>query len=161
MTGTAREVAREVRSVYGLDVVRIPLHRPSRRKYFRPIVCVTRSDKWLKVADAVARLALDGRPVLIGTRSVKASEEVSAVLAARGIEHALLNAKQDQEEANVITLAGQASRITVATTMAGSGNPKPPARAACGPPGRGRALRQAPEAPPAAAAISPRRTSRH
>ena len=121
MTGTAREVAREVRSVYGLDVVRIPLHRPSRRKYFRPIVCVTRSDKWLKVADAVARLALDGRPVLIGTRSVKASEEVSAVLAARGIEHALLNAKQDQEEANVITLAGQASRITVATNMAGRG----------------------------------------
>jgi preprotein translocase subunit SecA len=121
MTGTAREVAREVRSVYDLDVVRIPLHRPSRRRYFPPIVCVTQSEKWLKVADAVARLARDGRPVLIGTRSVKASEEVSAVLTARGIEHALLNAKQDQEEANVIALAGQASRITVATNMAGRG----------------------------------------
>jgi preprotein translocase subunit SecA len=61
------------------------------------------------------------RPVLIGTRSVKASEQLSAVLARRGIEHALLNAKQDKAEAEVIALAGQPGRVTVATNMAGRG----------------------------------------
>jgi len=122
MTGTAKEVAREVRSVYGLDTVRIPLHRPSRRSYAKPLVCATRSEKWRRVAVAVERLAVaGGRPVLIGTRSVKASEEISAVLDEFGIEHALLNAKQDQEEANVVAIAGQPSRVTVATNMAGRG----------------------------------------
>ena len=61
------------------------------------MVCATQAEKWRRVADVVERLAVDGgRPVLIGTRSVKASEEISAVLSERGIEHALLNAKQDQ-----------------------------------------------------------------
>jgi preprotein translocase subunit SecA len=122
MTGTAREVAREVRRVYGLETVRIPLHRPSRRDYGRPVICETRAEKWRRVAAAVERLAVaGGRPVLIGTRSVQASEEISAILGERGIAHALLNAKQDQEEASVIALAGQASRVTVATNMAGRG----------------------------------------
>src|SRR5204863_7791447 len=89
MTGTAREVAGEINSIYGLDVVRIPLHRPSQRSYDRPQIFRTQADKWRAVADSVERLAIAaGRPVLIGTRSVKASEEVSAVLAERGIEHA-------------------------------------------------------------------------
>ncbi|QOZ46537.1 hypothetical protein XH89_26010 [Bradyrhizobium sp. CCBAU 53340] len=122
MTGTASEVAREIRSVYGLDVVRIPLHRPSRRKYVKPLVFRTREEKWRAVANSVERLAIKaGRPVLIGTRSVKASEEISAVLTERGIEHALLNAKQDQFEADVVALAGQPNRVTVATNMAGRG----------------------------------------
>jgi len=121
MTGTAREVAREVRSVYGLDVVRIPLHRPSQRRYGRPIVCTTQAEKWRRVADVVERLAAGGQPVLIGTRSVRSSEEISAVLRERRIEHALLNAKQDKSEANVVTLAGQVSSVTVATNMAGRG----------------------------------------
>jgi preprotein translocase subunit SecA len=122
MTGTAREVAGEIKSIYGLDVVRIPLHRPSQRTYDRPRVFRTRVDKWRAVADSVQRLAItDGRPVLIGTRSVKASEEISAVLAERGIEHALLNAKQDQLESEVVALAGQPHRVTVATNMAGRG----------------------------------------
>src|SRR5258706_12706016 len=122
MTGTAREVAREVRRVYGLETVRVPLHRPSRRDYGRPIICETRVEKWRRVAAAVERLAVTGgRPVLIGTRSVQASEEISAILGERGIAHALLNAKQDQEEASVIALAGQAARVTVATNMAGRG----------------------------------------
>jgi preprotein translocase subunit SecA len=62
-----------------------------------------------------------GRPVLIGTRSVRASEEISAVLGERGIDHALLNAKQDRQEAEVVALAGQPRRVTVATNMAGRG----------------------------------------
>jgi preprotein translocase subunit SecA len=122
MTGTAREVAREVRSVYGLDVVRIPLHRPSQRSYGRPIVCTTQKEKWCRVADVVERIAVaGGQPVLIGTRSVRSSEEISAVLRERRIEHALLNAKQDKLEASVVALAGQFSRVTVATNMAGRG----------------------------------------
>ncbi|HKM70276.1 MAG TPA: preprotein translocase subunit SecA [Stellaceae bacterium] len=122
MTGTAREVAREIRSVYGLDVVRIPLHRPSQRVYRRPRVCGTHAEKWREVAAIVERLAIaEGRPVLIGTRSVRASEEISAVLHQREIDHALLNAKQDQEEAGIVALAGQPSRVTVATNMAGRG----------------------------------------
>jgi preprotein translocase subunit SecA len=122
MTGTGREVAREIRSVYGLDVVRIPLHRPSLREYRPPRVCGTQAEKWREVAAIVERLAIgEGRPVLIGTRSVRASEEISAVLAERQIEHALLNAKQDREEASIVALAGQPSRVTVATNMAGRG----------------------------------------
>lgn len=122
MTGTAQEVAREIKTVYGLDVVRIPLHRPSRRSYAKPKVFQTKSEKWQAVADTVERLAMGGgRPVLIGTRSVKASEEICAVLTGRGIEHTLLNAKQDQNEANIVALAGQPNRVTVATNMAGRG----------------------------------------
>ncbi|MDN5005291.1 preprotein translocase subunit SecA [Bradyrhizobium sp. GCM10027634] len=121
MTGTAREVAREIKSVYGLDVVRIPLNRPSRRYVGSPLICATLADKFRIIADRVERLAADGRPVLIGTRSVEASEEISAVLNARGIAHALLNAKQDRDEANVVAKAGEPSQVTVATNMAGRG----------------------------------------
>jgi preprotein translocase subunit SecA len=122
MTGTAREVASEVRRVYGLDVVRIPLNRPSRRLQAPPQLHLTREAKWRAVADRVVRIAADeGRPVLIGTRSVRASEEISALLNQRGIEHALLNAKQDQQEAEVVARAGQPGRVTVATNMAGRG----------------------------------------
>lgn len=122
MTGTGREVAAEIQAVYGLDVSAIPLHRPSRRRLDPPRIFRTRAEKWEAVAQLVRRLsAQDGRPVLIGTRSVKASEEVSAVLQQHSIEHALLNAKQDQLEAEVIRLAGQAGRVTVATNMAGRG----------------------------------------
>lgn len=122
MTGTAKEVSREIKLVYRLDVVRIPLHKPSRRIYRGSRVCVSAADKWRTVADAVERIAVsEGRPVLIGTRSVKASEEISGVLAARGIEHALLNAKQDGAEAEVIAAAGRPGRVTVATNMAGRG----------------------------------------
>ena len=122
MTGTAKEVAREIRAVYGLNVVRVPLHRPSRRSYSPPRVWATKREKWEDVANTVARVSRqEGRPVLIGTRSVQASEEISAVLNERGIEHALLNAKQDSEEAAVVAAAGETARVTVATNMAGRG----------------------------------------
>ncbi|MBR0975312.1 MULTISPECIES: preprotein translocase subunit SecA [Bradyrhizobium] len=122
MTGTAREVAREIKSVYGLDVVRIPLNRPSQRRVARPLVCTTPAEKLRMIADRVERLAVaEGRAVLIGTRSVGASEEISAALNARGITHALLNAKQDQDEAEVVAKAGEPARVTVATNMAGRG----------------------------------------
>ena len=122
MTGTAREVAREVQSIYRLPVVRVPLHRPLRRVYRGTRLVPTLQAKWDRVADTVARLAREERrPVLIGTRSVRASEQLSAVLSQRGIEHALLNAKQDRSEADIVAGAGQEARVTVATNMAGRG----------------------------------------
>ena len=122
MTGTAREVAREVQSIYRLPVVRVPLHRPLQRVDRGARALPTLQAKWNAVADVVARLVREEkRPVLIGTRSVKASEAVSAVLSGRGIAHALLNAKQDSTEAEIIALAGEPARVTVATNMAGRG----------------------------------------
>jgi len=122
MTGTAREIRGELASVYSLKVVDVPLHQPSKRIYLPRLVVPGLSEKWEAVACRVEELALrQERPVLIGTRSVKASEEVSAVLQARGIDHALLNAKQDQGEAEIIARAGEPARVTVATNMAGRG----------------------------------------
>jgi preprotein translocase subunit SecA len=121
MSGTAIEVAAEIRVVYRLDVLKIPLHKPSRRLRAPDTLCATQAQKWQRVADTAQRLQASGRPVLIGTRSVAASERLSAVLAQRGVAHALLNAKQDQAEAEVIAAAGQPGRVTVATNMAGRG----------------------------------------
>ena len=122
MTGTGKEVSREIRRTYDLDFVRIPLHRPSRRVRYSTQVLPTRDEKWCAVANATEELLRTAaRPILIGTRSVEASEEISFVLASRGIEHALLNAKQDAVEADVISRAGQAASVTVATNIAGRG----------------------------------------
>ncbi|HSV84553.1 MAG TPA: DEAD/DEAH box helicase [Ramlibacter sp.] len=122
MTGTAAEAAAEIGAVYGLPLARIPLHRPSRRREQGSTVCATGQERWDQVAAAAQRVAvLQGRPVLIGTRSVQASETVSALLRERGLPHALLNAKQDAHEAAVVAGAGQPGCITVATNMAGRG----------------------------------------
>jgi preprotein translocase subunit SecA len=122
MTGTASEVAREIKAVYGLDTARVPLRKPSRRTDQGFVFCRTLDEKWERVADAAEDLAARmGRPVLIGTRSVEASEQISAVLRRRGLAHALLNAKQDKDEAEVVAQAGHPGRITVATNMAGRG----------------------------------------
>jgi preprotein translocase subunit SecA len=122
MTGTASEVAAEVDSVYSLSTVRVPLNRPLRRIRLPDRVCIDSAAKWRAVVESVARLSSrDQRPVLIGTRSVRDSEWISALLTERGIAHSLLNAKQDQREAEIIADAGQTGRVTVATNMAGRG----------------------------------------
>jgi preprotein translocase subunit SecA len=121
MTGTAREVARELWSVYRLPVVRVPTNRPVRRRDAGLRVCTDASEKWTAVAARVAALHREGLPVLVGTRSVAASEAVSAALATAGVTHDLLNARQDGEEAAVVARAGEAGRVTVATNMAGRG----------------------------------------
>ena len=122
MSGTAMEVAAEIGRTYGLPVVKVPLHRPCLRTTL-PAQCLPDSRaKWQAVADRVAQIAhTDRRPVLIGTRTVMASEQISAVLHSRGIEHAVLNAKHDHAEALVVARAGEAGRVTVATNMAGRG----------------------------------------
>jgi len=122
MSGTGIEVAAEIGRTYSLPVVRVPLHRPSRLVMLAPRCLPDAAAKWQAVADEVAQVAVrDGRPVLIGTRTVQASEQLAAVLAARGIGHVVLNAKQDREEAQVIAGAGAAGQVTVATNMAGRG----------------------------------------
>ena len=122
MTGTAKEVAAEVSSVYRLPSVTIPLHRPSRRRYFRGRMFRTAAEKWSAIVDSIEQVAVrEGRPVLVGTRSVDASEHLSRMLARRGIHHSLLNARQDETEAEIISAAGQQAKVTVATNMAGRG----------------------------------------
>ena len=121
MTGTAAEIAPELRRVYDLQVMKIPTNRPSRRQRLPNRCWLTSNARWEAVADRAAKLSQAGRAVLVGTRSVEASEQLGALLARRGIEHAVLNARQDQEEADTVAQAGQAGRITVATNMAGRG----------------------------------------
>ena len=121
MTGTALEVAPELEVVYGLKAVRVPPNRPYRRRDLGARCYLTRGQKWDAVADAIAGSQRAGRPVLVGTRSVAASEELGTVLAARGLEHVVLNARQDSDEAEIVSRAGEAARATVATNMAGRG----------------------------------------
>jgi len=121
MTGTAREVARELWAVYHLPVVTIPTNRPVRRARLPDEVYVTAEEKWAAIVDTLRRLQAQGRPVLVGTRSVAASEHLSGLLSAGGLAHQVLNARQDQDEAEVVARAGERGRITVATNMAGRG----------------------------------------
>ena len=113
--------ARELSAVYRLRTVTIPTHRPSARVRLPDRVCENEAQKWQAVADLVAQLHAHGQPVLVGTRSVEASDRLSRVLASKGLEHQLLNARQDADEAAVVSQAGQAGAITVATNMAGRG----------------------------------------
>ena len=121
MTGTAKEVSGELGAVYGLPVARVPTHRPSARKLLPGRVEATEDAKWAAIARRVQAVHSLGRPVLLGTRSVAASERASRALDTLGLEHRVLNAKQDEEEAEIVSRAGEAGRITIATNMAGRG----------------------------------------
>jgi preprotein translocase subunit SecA len=121
MTGTAKEIEPELKRVYDLSAVRIPTHRPCRRKRLPDRVFDTSAQRWDEVARRAGEIAGKGRAVLVGTRSVEASETLGRLLEARGTPHAVLNARQDKSEADTVALAGKAGRITVATNMAGRG----------------------------------------
>jgi preprotein translocase subunit SecA len=121
MTGTAREIGPELWNTYGLSVVPVAPHRPSQRRDAGATVCATMHGKWQAVTQQVRILHASGRPVLVGTRSVAASEALSACLTEAGLPHQLLNARHDQTEADIIGRAGQPGSITVATNMAGRG----------------------------------------
>ncbi len=121
MTGTAREVAGELRDVYGLAVVGVPTNQPVQRRGLRGRVYVGAAAKWEAIVSRIGELHQAGRPILVGTRSVVASEHLSQLLRARGLPHTVLNARQDKSEAEVVAQAGEPGRITVATNMAGRG----------------------------------------
>ncbi len=121
MTGTAHEVRHELWRVYRLNVVRIPTHRPLARRDLGRFVHRDGERRWRAVVERIRELRADRRPVLVGTRSVAASERLSALLDAEGIEHTVLNARQDADEASIVARAGEPGRVTVATNMAGRG----------------------------------------
>ena len=121
MSGTLRPVTRELWRVYRIPVVAIPTAKPVRRIHRPDVVVATDAAKWKLVIERAADLNRRGVPVLIGTRSVLASERASTELEAAGLPHTVLNAAQDRHEAEIVAQAGQRGRITVATNMAGRG----------------------------------------
>jgi len=121
MTGTAWEAAPEFWQIYGLPVVRIPTHRPCVRQQLPDRLFQTEDAKWDAVVADIEQIHRQGRPILVGTRSVASSERLARQLAARGLEFHLLNATRLAEEALVVSIAGERGRITIATNMAGRG----------------------------------------
>jgi preprotein translocase subunit SecA len=121
MTGTAKEVAGELWNVYRLAVVAIPTNRPLQRHWAGERLFASGEEKWDAAVERISGLHQRGVPVLVGTRSVSASEHLSEKLTAAGVPHVVLNARQDKEEADIVSKAGQFGRVTVATNMAGRG----------------------------------------
>jgi preprotein translocase subunit SecA len=121
MTGTAREVAAELWAVYRLRVATVPTNRPVRRARGADHIYGRTELKWGAAVARIRELRAAGRPVLVGTRSVAASEQLAAALDAAGIPYRLLNARQDKDEAEIVARAGEPACVTVATNMAGRG----------------------------------------
>ncbi|MGZ5094542.1 MAG: preprotein translocase subunit SecA [Burkholderiales bacterium] len=121
MSGTLSEARSELGSTYGLDVIKVPLNCRDRRHLLPTRIYPQRDAQWTAVVKQAIEISRSGRPVLIGTDSVLESEELSTRLKAAALPHAVLNARQDGEEARIIAQAGQSSQITVATNMAGRG----------------------------------------
>ncbi|MDB5322753.1 MAG: secA [Phycisphaerales bacterium] len=121
MTGTVWEAAGEMWQIYARAIVRIPTNKPCIRTHLPVRMFDTMEQKWTAVVKRTLALHEKGVPVLIGTRSVLASEEVSKRLTAAGTPHQVLNANQTAQEAFIVAQAGQRGQITVATNMAGRG----------------------------------------
>lgn len=121
MTGTASDAAVELWSVYRLAVAKIPTNKTDIRSASPDRVFRTEAEKWAAIGQRIAGLHEQGAAVLLGTRSVAASEAASAVLQGLGIPHRVLNARQDADEAAIVAAAGRPATVTVATNMAGRG----------------------------------------
>jgi preprotein translocase subunit SecA len=121
MSGTAREASGEFWQIYRLPVLAIPTNRPCLRQHLPDRVFVDETAKWQAVVAEIARLHATGRPILVGTRSVAASERLAAMLEESGFEFQLLNAVRHKDEAVIVAMAGALGRITIATNMAGRG----------------------------------------
>jgi preprotein translocase subunit SecA len=121
MTGTAQEAAVEFWQIYGRPIVVIPTNRPCIRKVLPNIVLTTKELKWQRLVQEILAVHATTRPILIGTRSVHDSEHLSELLKAEHLDHQVLNAVRDRQEAQIVAGAGQPGQITVATNMAGRG----------------------------------------
>jgi preprotein translocase subunit SecA len=133
MTGTAADATVEIERVYQRRVVRIPTNKPVVRVDQPPRIFRTSAARWAAVVEEVRRLHKSGRPVLVGTRSIEASQKMSALLDQHGLSHKVLNALHDKEEATLVRTAsegGAGAAVLVATNMAGRGTDIKPDKAA-------------------------------
>jgi preprotein translocase subunit SecA len=121
MTGTAETEANEFHDIYKLDVSVIPTNRPCVRKDGNDLIFKTRREKYNSVVQEIREAHAKGQPVLVGTASVEASELVSRMLQRAKIPHTVLNARHNQQEAEIIARAGQLGAVTISTNMAGRG----------------------------------------
>ena len=121
MTGTAVTEAHEFKEIYKLDVLEIPTNKPSRRVDINDEIYMTEREKYNAILKDVKEVNGTGRPILIGTESVDISEKLSRILKQNKIEHTVLNAKQNDREAEIIAQAGHKKAVTIATNMAGRG----------------------------------------
>ncbi len=121
MTGTATTEAGEFKQVYKLEVLEIPTHRVCCRKDFNDEIYMTEREKYNAILKEVRSIHEAGRPLLIGTESVEISEKLSRIFKLNKLEHTVLNAKQNEKEAEIIAHAGKSGAITIATNMAGRG----------------------------------------
>jgi preprotein translocase subunit SecA len=121
MTGTALTEEQEFREIYGMDVITIPTNKPVIRKDLQDAVYKTRKEKLNAICDAVEAAHAKGQPVLVGTITIEASEELSRMLRKRNIQHQVLNAKFHELEAEIVADAGKHGAVTIATNMAGRG----------------------------------------
>ena len=121
MTGTALTEEREFRDIYGMDVIEIPTNRPVARIDLQDAVYKTKREKLNAIVEAVEEAHAKGQPVLVGTITIEASEELSAMLKRKGITHKVLNAKFHELEAEIVADAGIHGAVTIATNMAGRG----------------------------------------
>lgn len=121
MTGTASTEAGEFKQVYKLEVLEIPTHRNNQRKDFNDEIYMTEREKYNAILADVRKNHETGRPILIGTESVEISEKLSRIFKMNKLEHTVLNAKQNDKEAEIVAHAGKRGAITISTNMAGRG----------------------------------------
>ena len=121
MTGTAKTEEQEFQKIYGLSVYVVPTNKPNIRIDYPDVIYKTKKAKYRAVVKAIEELHSVGRPVLVGTTSIAQSEELSAMLKKKGIQHNVLNAKYHEKEAEIVADAGQLGAVTIATNMAGRG----------------------------------------
>lgn len=121
MTGTALTSAEEFYSVYGLDVIPVPTHRPIQRKDRNDLIYQTVKGKYAAVIEKVKAVHANGQPILLGTASIETNEVLSNLLTNAGVTHQMLNAKNHEREGEIIADAGKKGAVTLATNMAGRG----------------------------------------
>ncbi len=121
MTGTAKTEEEEFHQIYELDVVEIPPNKPIARDDKSDKIYRTKKGKYAAIADQVKELQEKGQPVLIGTSAIEHNEEIGRLLKKEGIKHEILNAKNNEREAQIVELAGQKGAVTLATNIAGRG----------------------------------------